>query len=115
MTNISTHFKREEFACQCGCGGDTVDAEILETLEKIREHFGVPVTVTSGYRCAEHNKDIGGAPKSQHLLGRAADIQLPEVFPQDVARYARELGVSVGNYITFTHIDTRSGHPAHWG
>lgn len=54
------------------------------TLEPIRLAMGVPVTVTSGYRCADLNKLIGGSSKSQHVVGEAADIQLWGGFSSDV-------------------------------
>ena len=43
-------------------------------LEPLREHFGMPVVVSSGYRCKELNKMVGGVRNSQHLTGEAADI-----------------------------------------
>ena len=61
---ISKHFKREEFACKCGCGQDTVDHSLIEILERVREFFGKPITITSGNRCTTHNKKIGGASGS---------------------------------------------------
>jgi uncharacterized protein YcbK (DUF882 family) len=115
MGDLSKHFNRSEFACKCGCGYDTVDALLLEALEAIREHFAVPVRVTSGCRCALHNQAVKGSPRSQHKKGRAADITLDGINPALVADYAEELGLSVGRYRTFTHVDTRSGPPARWG
>ncbi len=47
-------------------------SEVL--LQCIREHFGKPVHITSGYRTAAHNAAVGGSKSSQHLLGRAADF-----------------------------------------
>ena len=44
-------------------------------LEPLREHFGMPVVVSSGYRCKELNSVVGGVWNSQHLTGEAADIQ----------------------------------------
>lgn len=111
---ISTYFKREEFACKCGCGFDTVDSLTLETLEAIRKHFGSPVTITSACRCETHNHAVGGTKKSQHVRGRACDIQVKNVDPVEVQIFAESLGVSVGSYQNFTHIDTRSGGPARW-
>lgn len=46
-------------------------------LEPARRHFGVPLLVSSGYRCAALNRAVGGVSRSQHLIGEAADIQLP--------------------------------------
>ena len=111
MGDLSEHFSRHEFACKCGCGFDTVDAGTLAVLEAIRQHFGAPVKVTSGCRCFHHNRDVGGAPSSQHRLGRAADIQVEGVVPGQVqnwldAHYPDSLGM--GRYKTFTHVDTRT-------
>lgn len=112
---ISPHFDRDEFACKCKCGFDTVDALLLEALDAIRTHFNQPVTVTSACRCNTHNKKVGGSTNSQHKKGRAADIQVRNTSPSAVATFAEELGMSVGRYETFTHIDSRSGPPARWG
>ena len=112
---ISPNFDRDEFACKCGCGYDTVDTLLLEALESIRVHFNQPVTITSACRCNNHNKKVGGSTNSQHKKGRAADIQVRNTSPSDVATFAEELGMSVGRYETFTHIDSRSGSPARWG
>jgi len=115
MGDISEHFNRSEFACKCGCGFDTVDAVLLQTVEKIRTHFGKPVVVNSSCRCPKHNAKVGGAENSQHKKGRAADIVVKSVDPAVVADYAESLGVSVGRYSTFTHVDSRSGPVARWG
>jgi zinc D-Ala-D-Ala carboxypeptidase len=44
-------------------------------LEPLRTALKKPIKISSGYRCPELNKAVGGAPKSQHLDGQAADIQ----------------------------------------
>ena len=114
MSKISEHFNREEFACQCGCGLDSIDYSTLEALEAIRVHFGKPITINSANRCVEHNAAVGGASKSQHLRSRACDIVVKDVEPKAVADYAESLGISVGRYNSFTHVDTRSGIAARW-
>lgn len=111
MQSISTHFNREEFACQCGCGFDTVDAVLLDVLEIIRSHYGCPVRITSGCRCEAHNKAIGGSSGSQHTKGKAADIQVSCVQPHELVvflnkYYPDKLGV--GEYKSWVHIDSRS-------
>lgn len=58
-------------------GVDTRAAlEILmdELLDPARELWEAPLTVTSGYRCPRLNRAVGGAARSQHLAGQAADI-----------------------------------------
>lgn len=112
------YFKREEFRCKCGgkyCDGFPVepDKELVELLEKIRNHFGAAVTVTSGVRCKTHNSSpaVGGATNSQHLYGTAADIKVKGVAPEKVAAYAETLlpqTGGIGRYETFTHVDVRS-------
>ncbi len=48
-----------------------------EMLERIREHLGYPLTVTSGYRSPEVNKAVGGVTSSDHAQGMAADFVCP--------------------------------------
>ena len=116
MGDLSRHFDRAEFACRCGCGFDTVDAELVLMLEEIRKEFERPVYVTSGCRCPEHNQHVGGSPNSQHLKGRAADIQVKGVEPWQVQEFIEsELVPSgLGKYDSFTHIDSRSGNLSRW-
>ena len=112
---MSQYFKRKEFTCRCGCGFDTVDFELVEILEKVREHFDKPVTINSGCRCDTYNTVVGGKPGSQHRNGRAADIVVKDIDPSLVYELVDNLGVGgLGKYKSFTHIDTRSGH-ARWG
>ena len=116
MGNISKHFNREEFACKCGCGYDTVDTKLIEVLENVREHFGEAVVITSGCRCEKHNASEGGSPKSQHLLGRATDFFVVGVPPKQVQAYlldTYEGEHGLGCYDSFTHIDTRN-YCARW-
>ena len=108
---LSEHFNRSEFACKCGCGFDTVDAELILLLEEIRGTFHRPVVISSGSRCREYNAAVGGKQSSQHLLGRAADIVIHGTDPLDVQRYidaAYPDSYGLGRYTNFTHIDTRN-------
>ena len=49
-------------------------ALIENVLDPLREAYGRPIVVTSGFRCKELNKAVGGASNSQHMTGQAADI-----------------------------------------
>ena len=49
----------------------------VRCLEPTRQHFGLPIQVTSGYRCPQLNAAVKGAANSQHLAGEAADITIP--------------------------------------
>ena len=52
-------------------------------LDPLREAYGAPIIVTSGYRCGRLNKAVGGAAKSQHMYGQAADIRTVRDKPSD--------------------------------
>jgi len=49
-----------------------------KVLEPLRIHVREPVIISSGYRCPELNRLVGGVPNSQHLTGEAADIYLSD-------------------------------------
>lgn len=51
-----------------------VQALITNVLDPLREAWGKPITVTSGYRCKALNKVVGGSATSQHMVGQAADV-----------------------------------------
>lgn len=123
----SVNFSRSEFACKCGCGFDTIDFELVETLQKIRNRLeaemGRPIrmNITSACRCDSHNKSVGGSDGSFHKKARAADVQAEmnvgianeewiAVPPEVVHGMADEMDVGgLGSYDSFTHIDTRHG------
>ena len=114
-TKLSENFNSLEFDCHgSGCCSETIiNPKLVEYVQKIRDHFGKSITVTSGYRCPVHNKRIGGATGSRHSKGDAADIVVSGVAPREVAKYAESIGIKgIGLYETnadghFTHIDTR--------
>ena len=111
IRQITEHFRVYEFACKDGSDVVFVSQALADILENIRQHFGAPVTVTSGYRTPAHNAREGGAAKSQHLYGAAADIKVKGVSPAAVADYAEQLlgdHGGVGRYGAFTHIDVRA-------
>ena len=113
---ISKNFQFKEFDCHGkGCCSTTIiDEKLVEYVQRIREHFGKPVTITSPYRCEVHNRRVGGATKSYHMQGKAADIVVQGVASREVAKYAESIGIlGIGLYETsadgyFTHIDTRT-------
>lgn len=53
---------------------DNLTALVDNVLDPLREAWGKPFKVNSGYRCRALNKAVGGVPASQHMLGQAADI-----------------------------------------
>ena len=121
MGDLTTNFSRHEFACQCGCGFDTVDIELIQVLEDIRAHFfAKSLIITSGYRCHANNAKAGGSAKSQHLIGKAADFKVKDdcgyvnpglVYDYLDRKFPARLGL--GLYSNRVHVDVRS-HAARW-
>ncbi len=110
-TKLSTNFKVKEFACTDGSDPIFIDSDLVNILQKIRNHFGKSVTITSAYRTPGKNKACGGTTYSQHLYGKAADIKIQGVAPKTVAAYVEKLvpkSGGIGIYKTFTHIDVRT-------
>lgn len=68
------YFKKSEFRCKCGCGADDMNETLIRVADRVREHFGRPMQVTSGRRCANHNARGGGVSNSRHLSGKAMDF-----------------------------------------
>lgn len=120
---LAPGFRVREFRCKDGTDTVMVDEVLTVVLQCIREHFGKPVTITSGYRTPAHNAAVGGAKSSQHLLGRAADIRVAGVSVEDVAAYAESLmpdwggvgryPVKAGRAAGWVHVDTRA-EKARW-
>jgi uncharacterized protein YcbK (DUF882 family) len=110
LTKLSNNFKVNEFACSDSTDTIFISPELVTLLQKIRDHFGKPVTINSAYRTETKNKAVGGATYSQHKYGMAADITISGVTPLQVAQYAQTLLPSsggIGLYKSFTHCDVR--------
>lgn len=106
MTQLSAHFKSSEFDCP-HCGKVSVDAKLLQRLEALRAIVGKPLPIVSGYRCPTYNAAVGGAPRSKHMLGQAADI--PRGYC--TVSQARAAGFTgIGHKADrVVHVDVRSG------
>lgn len=78
MGDITKNFSRHEFACNCGCNFDRVHPEFVQELQKGRNVFGTMV-ISSGNRCPEYNKEVGGATNSLHQYGIASDVGFVDI------------------------------------
>lgn len=110
---VSANFKVREFSCKDGSDAVFISKKLIDILQKVRTHFGRPVTINSAFRSHAHNKSVGGETNSQHLYGRAADIVVTGVSPKRVAEYVETLipgtgGIGIYTKKGFTHIDTRT-------
>lgn len=107
--SITNNFKAKEFACKDGSDNIVLhNSFVVEKLQKIRSHFGQPVTINSAYRTSSYNKKVGGASGSFHCKGRAFDIVVKGKSPAEVAKYAASIGIKgIIQYETFVHVDSR--------
>lgn len=111
---IAPNFVAKEFWCKCakcrdGHAREELDGKLLYMLELLRvETGGRQIVISSGVRCSDRNRAVAGAPKSQHMRGKAADIVVKGMTPSQVASAARRVGFSfVKTYRTHTHVDVR--------
>jgi len=121
---LTTNFHIREFKCK---DGTKVPIELednvrllAEQLQALRDHIGIPIHINSAYRTENYNEKIGGSPKSQHKLAKAADIVTSKYTPKQLASIIKKLikdgkmkQGGVGIYPSFVHYDVR-GTEARW-
>ena len=95
--SLSKNFKVKEFRCKDGSDPIFIDSELVEILQKVRDHFGKPVIINSAYRTAAYNlsKKVGGAKFSQHQYGKAADIYIQGILITKLAEYVEQSTIAV--------------------
>lgn len=117
---LSEHFFSTDFDCHCSnadCLETLVDASLITGLEELWKLMG-GFLITSGYRCPKHNETLGGAPKSQHLLGRGVDIKSSKSYNALLMKkFAEQVNLfrlgGIGTYIDHLHVDV--GPKRRWG
>jgi len=94
---MTKNFKLEEFACPC-CKENKIQDIVIYKIQTVRDFLKDPILITSGYRCPEHNKAVGGSETSSHLKGLAIDIFVPNAF------YAFKILKAINDTGAFTRI-----------
>lgn len=120
LFNLSTHFTSKEMECQCSyhdCLIQTISQDILDKIERVRVSYGMPIAVTSGYRCKKHQADLTSqgyqtATNSQHCLGNAVDVRGPLLknLELELAKEFMALGIAR----SFIHADLRADKVRRW-
>ena len=120
-TQLSLHFNVREFRCSCGKSHETLLAsELVDKLEALYTALNCSkIIVTSGYRCPDHDKAVGGTSSGQHTKGTAADVCCygqdgQPISSKTVCCKAQDLGFGGIANITaayqYTHLDVRTGY-----
>ena len=117
-SDISAHFSAREFACKCwgrypDCRRIWTTRAALQLAERIRRIKDRPFTPVSGCRCTQHNRAVGGATQSKHLLGQGFDIPSSLGLTRTQARQAGALGIGYGGR-TGRVIHTDTGPSRTW-
>ena len=114
---MSKYFSDDELKCKCKrCDGGKMDAGFMRLLDSIREEYGAPLRVVSGFRCPSHNRDVGGVRSSLHLKGEAVDLSArdgEQAYKLALIAFAHGVcGIGVGK--GFIHLDNRSSPGKLW-
>jgi hypothetical protein len=109
------NFSPAEIACR-GTGQLKLHAQALDKLQALRDRLGKPLIIRSAYRSPQHNRNVGGAPRSKHMDGTAFDIAMSNHEPAAFEAAARAVGfLGFGYYPRsgFMHVDL--GPARSWG
>lgn len=109
LPRLSINFAVHELACH-HCGHAYVRRELLAALEEWRRELGRPIPLLSAYRCKQHNAAVGGASKSMHVEGFAADPNVPADV-DDVQALELFSGIGEGRFDVIRHVDLRHLSP----
>ncbi len=102
---ITTHFNRSEFVCNCGCNRGNIKDDLVKRLQKVRDELGEAIVVTSGIRCEKYNGNIG-SPTSSHVTGYAADLKCGDSgYRQRLLKAVMPVFNRVGISKNFVHVD----------
>jgi zinc D-Ala-D-Ala carboxypeptidase len=111
------NFKREEFMCQCGCRGNEIADEFIDVLQAIRSDSGVPMPISSGYRCEHHPIEARKDSPGTHTTGFASDVLVSRGAALKIIKAATAhpkvtgLGINQKGNSRFIHIDIVTDNP----
>ena len=102
-------FSPAEIACR-GTGAIKINAQAMDALQALRDRLGKPLIVRSAYRSPSHNRAVGGAPASKHMLGTAFDIAMSN---HDPATFAEAAHSDTSDQVFRRHMISHSGVSDH--
>lgn len=105
------YFRKEEFACKCGCGQNLMDDTFIDELDELRSAFRAPLKVNSGYRCPKYNSEVSTTGLTgPHTTGRAVDFGIARADAYRLVKLAMNagftgIGVKQKGEGRFIHLD----------
>lgn len=112
IMQLSKHFSKKEFDCQCGCGTGTINTILVQKLELVRQEYGKPMRINSGIRCLEHNRKIGSKDTSSHIKCVAADVSCTTMSERlELLTILLKYFTRVGINKKFIHVDVDADKP----
>jgi len=120
------HFSYEELACRCGqCGpktGQQMDRRLMDKVQSLRERCGMPLVISSAYRCANHPAEKQKLQLGTHHQGLAVDILVQGKDAYHLLRLAMEMccfsGIGINQTGShshrFIHLDVATGVNRPW-
>lgn len=90
-TRLTKNFTREELQCHCGCGRMDYTRAAVERLQRLRDAYGGPIQVNSGYRCPTYNASVSSTgPNGPHTVVDGDSIAVDvKTYGQDAYRLLR--------------------------
>jgi len=108
-------FSDRELSCRCGCGF-LPSSRLVDLLHAMRYIINKPLIITSGARCNNHNRLVGGAVSSSHTRGNAVDIRFTNAEEaREIEHTANLVGFKrVARGKSFIHVDIEDTSPYSW-
>ncbi len=115
-------FSRTEMKCRCGCGKADMDEGFMDWLQTVRNMYGAPMIISSGYRCPEYNNRISSTGfTGPHTTGKAIDAAVSGRLAHRLVKVATDQGATgIGikqkgpHEKRFIHLDTLDGDLRPW-
>lgn len=117
-------FSRKEVACKCGCGTALMDEDFMWRVQELRDTYGKPMRITSGYRCPNHPIEAAKSKPGAHASGRAVDVAVSHNEAYILLRLAVRMGFSGigvqqkgdGRFLHLDDLETKDGfmRPTVW-
>lgn len=117
---LSKNLDDSEIRCKCGCGLQNLSHFTIQKFQYARDFAGFPFIITSGCRCKEYNKKVGGVTNSAHTPNAKGECQALDIAFKDSSQCfaivkglmlagVKRIGINFDKH--FIHFDTDNSKP----